>query len=147
MPPPGVNSFYVIHKFSVGRVASQFRIDDATGLTPFAQTSPFLPVGTWNVDLSIAYGECLVGSFIVMTLDFLWLGTPLPTNCNHLIEVLPAPTSPLPGNIVIVDCAQPVGNVYAATGNYSVYGSPFCGPYCTVATEESTWGSVKALYR
>ena len=146
--PPGANNFYVIHKYNPGSTASQFRVADTTGLFFIQFTTPFLMLGTWDADLSLAYGGCVVGDAALGTLMFLWFGTPIPTGCANTLEILPAPTSPLPGYIALVDCATPSGNLLPASGGRAYFSAAECGFECQkLAVEATTWGGVKALYR
>ena len=149
VPPPGSNNAYVIHRFNVGSTASQFKVIDTSGLFATTQTFPagYLTIGTWNTDLSIAYGGCVIGDHVVATLSFLWFGAPV--NCGQTLAVAPAPTSPIPGEVALVDCAQPSGNLETATaGTFFLTSGCPSGP-CDLGTptEQSTWGAVKALYR
>jgi hypothetical protein len=148
VPPPGTNAFYIIHQFNNGSTASQFRVNDTTGLFPASQITPYLALGTWDTDLSLAYGDCIVGPHVLMTLNFFWFGVP-PVGCNNTLEIVAAPTSPLPGQIALVDCSQPFGLIEPASGGRAFFAlSQECGPECIkLATEETTWGRVKALYQ
>lgn len=149
VPPPGNNALYIVHKFNAGATASQFKVTDASSLFPTTQTTPYLALGAWNSDQSLAYGGCVVGDHVIMTLNFLWFGTPV--TCANTMEVTPAPTSPVPGAIAIVDCGQPSGSLETATGGraYVGPGSNNCPGGCNEpsATSSTTWGGIKALYR
>ncbi len=145
-PAPGVNAFYIIHKFNAdGAAASQFKVNDTTTLFATSQTTTFLSIGTWNTDLSLAYGGCLTGDIALMTLNFLWFGSPI-TGCASFLEIAPAPTSPLPGDVATVECdfetLTPAngGRAFVTTDGLALQCCPF-------AAEESTWGGIKALYR
>ncbi len=146
--PPGSNNFYVVHKLNVGSTASQFRVNDTSGLFATTQTFPagYLTIGTWNTDLSIAYGGCVIGDHVVATLSFLWFGAP--ANCGQTLAIVPAPTSPVPGEVALVDCAVPSGNLETATA-----GTGYLLPGCVTgscdpnAAQTSTWGQIKSLYR
>jgi len=146
--PPGSNNFYVIHKFNVGSTASQFRVNDTSGLFATTQIFPagYLTIGTWNTDLSIAYGGCVIGDHVVATLSFLWFGAPV--NCGQTLAIVPAPTTPIPGEVALVDCAQPSGNLETATAGTG-YLLPGCvtGSCDPTAAQTSTWGQIKSLYR
>jgi hypothetical protein len=149
VPFPSTNAFYVIHKFNPGSTASQFKIQDTTGLLHASASSPFLSIGDFYTDMSLAYGGCLQGQVLLGTLNFYLLG-PQPT-CSQNLEVIPAPGSPVPGAIAIVDCNLPSGNLKTATGGraFAGPGSDQCPAGCNepLATSEATWGSIKALYR
>jgi hypothetical protein len=142
--PPAQNAFYIVHKLNAGSTAAQFKVTDTSGLFAASQNTPYLSIGTWNTDLSLAYGGCVIGNHVVMTLNFFWFGGA--PNCNQKLTIDPAPASPIPGSIALVDCALPSGNLEAATGG-SGYMSPACAGQCAVATQSTTWGSVKALYK
>ena len=124
--PPGNNALYIIHKFNGnGSSASQFKVND----------------------LSVSYGGCVVGDINVMTLNFLWFGTPI-SGCNNTLTVVAAPTSPIPGEVATVECdfatLTPAsgGTAWVGTGSNTCTGA--CDP---VPTQENTWGGIKALYR
>ncbi|MCI0452190.1 MAG: hypothetical protein L0Z51_07340 [Candidatus Latescibacteria bacterium] len=150
-PPVGPPGFgvYVVHKFNAGAGAAQFRVTDTTGFFATTQsTIAGLALGTWNDDWSIAYGAaCLQDDLNIATLNFLYFGGPLACNTNLAID--PAPTSPIPGAISLVDCG---GGFKAATGGRMYFG--VTGDSCVDPTgcdplgvAETTWGGVKALYR
>lgn len=148
--PPGNNALYIVHKFNAGSTASQFKVMDTSTLFPTTQMTPYLAIGTWNTDQSLAYGGCVVGDHVIMTLNFLFFGFPVPT-CANTLEIVPAPTSPIGGAIALVDCAVPSGNLETATGGraYVGPGSNNCPGGCNEpsATSQTTWGGIKALYR
>lgn len=150
-PPPANNSVYMIHKFNAnGSTAIQFKVTDASGLF-FANAqfpAAFLTIGTWNSDLSVAYGSCLIGDVAVGTLNFFWFGTPI-TGCNNTLTIEAAPTSPIPGQIATVECD--LQTTTAITGGRLWVGATAAtcpGGACDpLAAQENTWGGVKALYR
>ncbi len=149
---PANNAFYVIHWVS-NATASQFKIIDTTGLYFASWSTPYSFQGTWNTDLSLSYGGCTLGSHVVLQLNFMWFGDPVPTGCAHGLTVAAAPTSPLPGEVAVVDCAQPNGNVRPAFAHPLIYSTEWnqCGVwrfYCgVVPVSETTWGGIKAMYR
>jgi hypothetical protein len=149
--PPGNNAMYIVHKLNPGSTAAQFKVTDATagGLFPTTQTTPYLALGTWNTDWSLAYGGCVVNDHVLATLNFLWFGSPLA--CHQTLTIDPAPTSPVPGAVALVDCSVPDAQLKTASGGRAFAGVPedSCPASCNEpnATENSTWGQVKALYR
>jgi hypothetical protein len=149
VPPPGQNSVYLVHKFNPGSTASQLKVNDTSGLFAASQTTPYLSLGTWNTDLSFAYGGCVIGQHVLMTLNFFWFGQAM--TCGNYLETTFAPTSPIPGEIAIVDCTEPAANLLPASGGrifFGPQGDQCPGINCGVnAASEATWGSVKALYR
>jgi hypothetical protein len=145
--PPGF-SVYVIHKFNAGAGAAQFKVNDTTGFFATSQTTiAGLALGAWNVDWSIAYGAaCLTGDLHIATLNFLYFGGTTFT-CQNSLETMPAPTSPIPGVIAIVNCA---GEFEPATGGSLFFGpdGDACDFLCGVnPVDEKTWGGIKAMYR
>jgi len=144
---PTPNPVYIVHKFNPGATAAQFKVNDTSGFIAASQVTPYLMLGTWNVDVSLAYGGCVVGDHVLMTLNFYVLAAP--TSCAPGLEIVPAPTSPVPGSIALVDCAVPSGNLKTATGGRMAFFAgcidPLaCNPTAAVST---TWGGIKALYR
>jgi len=123
----------IIHKFSLGATGSTFRVDlsHAPGSTFIAFHSPFVPIGDLPTGISIGYGgRCTTGNIVVGTIEAML--------SPGYLEV-----APKIGFTVIeyTDCA----GMYSATGGRAFIGDD--GDCVTVATEQSTWGHVKALYR
>ena len=145
LPPPANNSLYIIHKFNGnGSSASQFKVNDLSGLFAASQTTNFLVLGTWNTDLSVSYGGCVIGDINVMTLNFLWFSNPI-SGCNNTLTVVAAPTSPIPGEVATVECD--FATLTPATGGRAWVGSTANECCIDIATEENTWGGIKALYQ
>ena len=128
---PGQNfGVTVIEKFSLGSTGVRFGINFG-GNIYLAKTTPFTPVGDLPGDLSLAYGQCLNGSIVLATLfTQLIAGT---------LQVVPAQAF---ANIIYTDCNF---GEYPGTGGTAYVGTT--GNCNEVATESSTWGQVKALYR
>lgn len=146
-PFPTPNNMYIVHKFNPGSTASQFKVNDTTGFIASSQVTPYLSIGTWNVDLSLAYGGCVVGDHLLMTLSF-FVVTP-PATCGGTLDIVPAPTSPVPGAVALVDCATPSGNLKTATGGRMFFVAGCIDPSACnpTGTLNTTWGGIKALYR
>ncbi len=143
---PGIITVYVFHS-TIGATASQFRIATDAGFTgsyiSHQVASPFLEMGTPPVDYSVAYCcFCYTGSFLVATISYLGLGTSAP--CSH-ISIEPAPTSPIPGEVAVIDCDFELA--VPNTSGPAVVNYTNCAAWCIGATESSTWGRIKALYR
>lgn len=145
--PPAQNAFYVVHKLNTGSTASQFKVNDTSGLIAASQNTPYLSIGTWNTDLSLAYGGCVIGNHVLITLNFFFFGG-APT-CGNTLQIVPAPTTPVPGSVAIVDCAQPSGNLEPATAGtgYLLTNCVTQGECDPNATASTTWGQIKSLYR
>lgn len=121
----------VIEKFSAGSTGSRFKVVFPAGTSFFGFNSPFVPVGVLTSDLSLGYGQCLSGSIVLGTINAIYgAGTG---------DVEKADLQP---NILYTDCSF---GEYPATGGTFYVGTT--GDCHEVATEPSTWGQVKALYR
>ena len=123
---------------------------EATGVRFVSQRAPGLPVygsvkrrhssssGDSQTDLSIGFGQCLDGHFLVLTMTYQLFGT---STCSTL-SIGPPPGFPVPlcTSCVFheVSCAPP-GALHV-----NCQGGVNCNP---VMTEPTTWGKVKALYR
>lgn len=128
------NTTAIIHKFSLGSIGCQFRVDfsQAPGSTFIAFHTSYMPVGELTTGIAVGYGLCLTNSIVVGTFEA--------TLSPGMLYVLP-PTGYT--NILNSDCHM---TDYPATGgNASVGSVNTCNQ--VEATEPSTWGHVKALYR
>jgi hypothetical protein len=132
----GVTTAWVIHKYNAtGATASRFRIDSSSLVgTIFVFNSTYVTIGNWNTDVSIAYGGCLSGPIV--------LGSFLMNATGGRLYVREAQGQSC---IVYTDCNF---SEYCATGgNACVACQSSCECQICAPTEQSTWGSVKALYR
>lgn len=155
VPWPGLNTYYVVDRASPGVRVWHFKIHDASGLAFLGAsvTLGYAQLGTWNVDMMIASPSCVTGSQVLMTLYFGWIGDTTPA-CENYFVVIAAPTSEIPGNITVRDCAAP-SNLRAGYGCLTFLGvdpnggeCPGCGcGHPPLSTSETTWGAVKAQYR
>jgi hypothetical protein len=146
VPPPNFTSAYVVHKNNSGATASQFAILDASGLIFSGFESPYLTIGNL-ADLSVAYGGCLAGDLMICKINWFFFGGTF--TCDSKVTVIPAPTSPLPGQIAIADCnflyrGSSGGILWVGPTAPDCKGPSPCDP---VPVAETTWGGVKALYR
>jgi hypothetical protein len=138
-------SIFVVHRFTAGATGSQFAVQDASGqaATGFAALGGFLVIGNL-ADLSLAYGACLGGPDIpAVQLNYFAVGNPTP--CG-LVKVIPAPSGG--GIIKYTDCN--FAEIPATGGQFWFNSGTSCNDCdepTPVATEESTWGKVKSLYR
>jgi hypothetical protein len=122
----------VIEKFSLGSTGCRLSVDNLpTGGSFFAFSTAWTPVGDIHSDLSLGYGTCQTGSIV--------LGSFVAIFGPSTLHVLPAQGFT---NIIFTDCTFGQHN---ATGGTAYVGGT--GPCGEVATEPSTWGQVKALYR
>jgi hypothetical protein len=139
--PPTVNNAYVIHKFSTGTNGSRWKINDTSGIFHASATTPYGVLGDPYTGASVAYGNCLSGSILVYTLGFLYFGQPL--TCG-MLEMVPDPLESA-GTIVYSDCN--FVKKLATGGKFYLQADGTCQDCNEVATEETTWGTIKALYR
>jgi hypothetical protein len=125
----------VIEKFSTGTTGCRFRVDFG-GNNNFGFNTPWVPVGAVASDLSLAYGSCQTGSVVLGTLT---MNNTIP---GSLLRVLPAG---LFSNIIYTNCSFAELPATGGKARVGSGGEVYCeDPF---ATQPSTWGGVKALYR
>jgi len=131
---PGFNpNVYVVEKSLGGTTGSRFKVVPGTGNSILAFNTTFVPIGNISSDLSLAYGQCLSGDVVLGSILMSLAGP-------GFLEVKPAD---LFLTIIYTDCNF---GEYPATGGKAYVGVPGdCS--LPVATQPSTWGQVKALYR
>ena len=139
---PALNEVWIVHKTSAGATGSQFKVTAPTSGTLTAAgggvaNANFLVIGEPYTDLSLAYTECLTGTFPVWKLSF-FASAAVP-DCQY-ISIIPAPDKV---GVLSVDCTFAELPSYGGQGIISATAA--CN--CDVATQESTWGKVKSLYR
>lgn len=117
-----------------GSTGARFKIVGPAGSNVISLTTPYVTIGSVANDLSIAYGGCVEGTFSLGTLTAIWA----PGTGG---AVLPSDGYP---NIIMTDCNF---GEYPASGGTFCVAQPTCGCTEPVATAQSTWGQVKALYR
>jgi hypothetical protein len=125
----------VIHKFSAGTTGSRFKIATSSPGMVFAFNTTYSTIGTYDSDISVGYGAtCLTGSIVVGHL--LIAGGAGPAGSMSVLTA--------PGQLGILYLQCNFAEKIATGGTAYVLSS---GPCNEVATENSTWGQVKALYR
>jgi hypothetical protein len=122
----------VIHKFTIGATGSRFKVTVPAGTAVFSFSTPYTPVGNITSDLSLGYGQCLSGSIV--------LGNIIAQFTAGTGAVVAADLQPF---ILYTNCL--FAELPATGGTYYVGSTGDCLE--PNATEPSTWGSVKALYR
>ena len=144
-------TLYIVHDAEGGGKVSKFMISDLSGMTPTGSSvqAPFLAIGTYAAGIEIAYPECQNGKVVIGTLGYFHQAEVM--NCSRTVQVVPHPGSQVPGEVIVVDCNLPFGNIEVAQGGRAWGGTDpvACGDCFepTVPTNESTWGGIKALYR
>ena len=144
----GLLTVTILHVNSPGAKASQFSAPrpSCLNVTHLYDTPVFTTIGNSQTGVAIGYGQCLTGTFQILTITYFAQG--LTPDCCYY-EVLPDPSSPS-GAIEVFDCNDqlvfPPGwyDIVNSTESCQCYaGFEYCYP---VAVESSTWGRVKALY-
>ncbi len=154
----GLQYVYVTHGYSPGTTASQFRINTGGGFdcTQIGFQSAFLMLGDPRAGIAIAYGACLQSPITILQIMYFCTGTS--DTCSWL-TVCPD-LNTITGTIEVVDCGQNKlvgsgGNLWVNSDGYS------CGCWVSssdasptsincsapVPVRDSTWGSIKSMYR
>ena len=129
---PGLNAnVTVIEKFSLGSTGVRFSV--TKGANEFvAFSSPYTTVGYLTSDITVYYDACLTGSNVV--------GTAVMNLTGGRLYIHPAQGQT---QVLYTDCTFVD---HRATWGYAVIGgSDYCAE--ALATESTTWGRVKELYR
>ena len=137
----GNKTFYIVHTTDAQpALGSAWKLEWDPGMTMtwVGDSSPFFKIGTAQDGAQISYGACGsgLGKFMIDAVTMSSSGTSTP--CSYF-RLGPEPTR---GRIVIF-CN--LASVPFAAGEAIVNANGSCP--CSVATRQSTWGSVKALYR
>lgn len=138
---------YVIHFSPNGATGSAWRVDNSSAMVELGSSCNELSItGDPYTGISLGYGSCMSGTFVLCTLTFLKVTTGVIPGCYQL-NVLPYPGEQ---TVTTVDCSQAA---QAAAGGFftfdwveNVTSGLNCWD-CTTAAQSSTWGAVKALYR
>ena len=135
LAPGFTGTAVVMHKFTLGTTMSRFRLEFPAGSSFFAFNTPFVLVGSIQSDASVAYLQCLQVSVVVGTITaFLTEG---------ILWVKPADGF---SDVIVSDCAF-VETSATCGAAYVGIPDPYCPTCQTVATDQTTWGAVKSLYR
>jgi hypothetical protein len=154
---PGLRTVYIRETFNLGSMATRFKLALATGatITYVSETHPYTSVGNTQSGISICYGSCVSGSILVATVTYMSTGTD--QNCSQLL-VVPHPNAE---TVEILTCdgiptatfnrdlnlLSPGGVPCGCSPSHMFPGTPHQFDCMTIATKNSTWGSIKALYR
>jgi hypothetical protein len=130
---------HLVHKFSDGGGATgaRFKAVFPTGFTFLGFTPTGVPIGDIRTDLSLGYGVCITGTTDLGTVS-LFSVTASPT-CSYL-SIVAADNF---ANPIATDCS--FGEYTVKTGSAIVNPDGTC--QCNIATQPTTWGKVKSLYR
>jgi hypothetical protein len=142
---PGLCTYYVVHVWSPGATAVQYSAPQPACLLAsyLSDTAQFpVTIGSSQTGVAIGYGACLASPITTLFINYFCQGL-TGTCCEY--PVLPDPNVPS-GTIEVVDCDQALlTDVVGLPGMVNgTIEDCNCDP--TLATEESTWGKVKAIY-
>lgn len=137
---PRLCSVYVVHLYAPGVTASEWAISDPECLEAvyLSDSSPFgvyVGAGPFNPGKSVGYGICLASPIHVATLQYFCQGLTPPCCLQQVIPHL------ISGGPHAVDCNATLVPAYAGAIWWHSNGCP-----CTIGTEDTTWGRVKAMF-
>jgi hypothetical protein len=137
----GLVHVYVVHKFQPGEQGtySRFKGEWPAGMTFLGafNVGSNVAIGTFDNDVAVAYGVCVTSTHLVG--DALFTTSGVSPTCSYFNLVASVgQTTPL-----ATDCT--FAEFEVATGQGIV--NPDAGCQCSIATEPTSWGRVKALYR
>jgi hypothetical protein len=135
----GLVTVFVVHKFSDGGGATGARFKGVApgGLSFVAFNTPFVPIGNFSQDLSLGYGLCITETTSLGSA--LYVNATAPAACS-LLTIAAADNF---ANPIATDCL--FGEYTVKTGSAIMNPTGAC--QCNIATQPSTWGRVKSLYR
>jgi hypothetical protein len=139
---PALVTTYVVHMYTTGATASQWRIESPCNLMLYLGEVFTFPtvIGNTQTGISVAYGSCLVGPIYLSTINWFAQGITPPCCMMSVVEDPGAPS----GLIEAVDCAQ--FKVFP-TGGQAIINGQINECWCSVPVQETTWGRVKSMYR
>lgn len=151
-PPFSLLTLYFVHQTDGGKV-SKFKVNSLTGMTSTGSSvaAGFLAIGTFDAGIEIAYPQCQNGSIVIGQTGFFHQSEVI--DCSKVVQIVAHPGSQVPGEVVVVDCGLPFGAIEVANGGRAFGGTDPEATLCggcyepPLATQESTWGGIKALYR
>jgi hypothetical protein len=138
---PSTKLIYIVHTnelvVAVGGSAWTLEWDAGMTMTFINDSSPFFHVGNAQDGISMAYSPCAGGTFLIDTVSMMSAGTSAP--CSRF-RLGPHPSLGL--SILRCGSFDPMAFV---PGEGIVNANASCA--CSVATEPTTWGTIKSLYR
>ncbi len=134
---PRIVNLYVVEKGSFqGAVGVIFSVKPSAGFTGvwLRDSSSFATVGHTPSSLNVGYGACIPPPILIVTMTYQLFGTSEPCSDLHI--------APGDGQPFVI---TPDTNCLFTEGIITDLGRLHVN--CPVATEPTTWGKVKALYR
>ena len=144
-PPPPPYSYvtmYVLHEQSAGSLGGRWSVVlNGIYLIAFGyQCAGGVWVSADPFNMVASYGSCQSSPITACQIEYLLVSDTPIEGCNH-VRVTPYLGD---NEVQVLDCAQQFQN--ATAGHFSFDRGGNCDT-CVLATEATTWGSVKALYR
>ena len=124
---------YVVESSLGGTTGSRFKVTPGAGNSILAFNTTYVPIGNISNDLSLAYGQCLTGQVVLGSILMSLAGP-------GSLEVVAADAFP---TIIYTNC---LFGEFPATGGKAYVGVVGDCAF-PIATQPSTWGQVKSLYR
>jgi len=136
---PQVVTLYVAG-FMFGSTGVRFSVRPRPGFTGvwLSDSSSFVTVGSSPTDVAVGFGTCIDGSVTILTMSYQLFGTS--SACS---ELHPAPANGFSNAVSTTQC----GGYESAIGQLDKLYANCSNPPPPVATEPTTCGRVKALYR
>lgn len=136
---------YVVHKFTAGTTGTRFKVTDATGLLQLSNATDYAVLGTSPFSgVSVAYGSCKTGTIKTYTLNFMHTNPAGPAATCGKLEVVGDPLAP--GGLITSTGCDFIDRP-ATGGQFFFNPNGQCVNCNEVATEATTWGTIKALYK
>jgi hypothetical protein len=135
----GAKTLYIVETNQVqpaGGSVWKLAWDAGVTMIYVSDSTPYFRIGNAQDGIQIAYVPCGAGTFLIDTVTMMSFGTSAPCSRFRLVD---EPTRGL--SILRCGSFDPMSFV---PGEAIVNANGTCS--CTVATEQATWGSVKALY-
>jgi len=141
--------FILLKHNSGGARVAKFRVQTTgttMGYVGESVVPGFVSIGTAQAGIEVAFPTCQSSDLYFMKVSDFGQGTS--PQCSYF-SIVPHPGSEIGGQVITVDCNNPFGNIHAIPGGQAIInpGPPPVQCDCNVAVSETTWGSIKALYR
>jgi len=140
----GLKPIYVVHVNAANVSAVQFSavVPACFGASFLSDTAVWpVTVGNSQTGVAVGYGVCLSSPIHVLTINVFAQGL-ASTCCQMTVAPHSAASS---GEIEVVDCANDLFLLGTIGGTVTINPDGSC--MCSIGTEETTWGQVKALYQ
>ena len=138
---------YVIHKYTSGATASQFRVVASVGFTGvyLGEEIPLqwgACIGNSQHGIALAYAHCHTSPIHILTIRYLLNGTSAP---NSYLKVVGHPDPRIPDpKLAMVDCDS---NTHPVLGGIAYINNDGSADCAATPVETQTWGRIKSLYR